>query len=218
MAIWAEKLAVRVGRNEVWAGVTLRAESGVLVVVPQGRSEARRALMMTLLGRKKAASGACGLDGLEGAVGYVPEGECVYGGMKVARLLGYAAELGLRALDVEARGARIEAVIQELGLAEVREAKVRELDEVARWKVTLGEAMLLGARGWLVEIAGADSGAKLEVMRGLVRGGVAAVVCMDEDAAVALVEATEHVCVPGPEGMGFWGNAARWRTCAGEAL
>ncbi|RDV36695.1 hypothetical protein DV096_18295 [Bradymonadaceae bacterium TMQ3] len=154
--------------------VSFEVRAGELRAFVGGSDEACREVMSALIAQQAAAKEARGARSERDAVGYVRgERGGRYEGLQVGRLLGYAAELGLRDEPVEVRGERVEAMIATLGLGEVRARRLRDLDALARWKVEVGECALLGARDWVVMIEGDEAArkVKLKVLKEVCRGG-----------------------------------------------
>ena len=179
MVIRATKLRVGEAAGDRAGEVSFEVATGEMRLLVGGSSEAVGVVMKRLMAQRAAAKGDQGESGQRDAVGYV-SGEVGgrYEGLSVERMLGYAAELGLREEPVQERGERVEAMLTTLGLSAVRARRLRELDPLARWKVELGECALLGAREWVVVIEGDEAArkAKLEVLKAIGRGGAVLVI------------------------------------------
>ncbi|TXD36104.1 hypothetical protein FRC98_13340 [Lujinxingia vulgaris] len=196
MVIRATKLRVDQAAGDRAGEVSFEVAAGEVRALVGGSDATFDAVMKGLWAQRAAAKGGRGESGRRDAVGYVSgEGGERYEGLQVERMLGYAAELGLRTEPVEVRGERVEAMIATLGLSEVRTRRLRELDGLARWKVEVGECALLGARDWVVKIEGDEVArrAKLKVMREVILASGAALVI--SSSAVGL-EDVEQVTTP----------------------
>lgn len=204
MVIRATKLRVKTGAQGAWREVSFEVDDARVCLLQGVSGEAVGGVLNALMAQRAAAKGDQGASGQGDAVGYV-SGEVGgrYEGLSVERMLGYAAELGLREEPVQARGERVEAMLTTLGLSAVRARRLGELDPLARWKVEVGECALLGARDWVVVIEG-DEGArkaKFEVLKALGRGG-----------AVLVISSSAK----GLEGLEVVGGEAEGTDAAGE--
>jgi ABC transport system ATP-binding/permease protein len=136
--------------------VSLVARPGEFVAVVGGSGAGKSTLLGALSGYRPASSGRVLLDGvplydhynaLRNLIGYVPQDDIIHRELTVEGALGYAAELRLPTEWTPAqRAARVDDVVNELGLKDHRQTVVADLSGGQRKRVSIGVELLTRPR------------------------------------------------------------------------
>ncbi len=162
---------VRTTKLIVLHRVPFHAPSGALTVVLGPKGAGKTSLLGVLLGANRPQTGEVRLDDApitpeqQLAMGFVPQGELVPASLRVARAIGYAAELRLSALSPEARRARMDHVIAQLQLDAHREARVDKLDALTRRRVSVAVELLSDPDILLLDAISPEDAILCEVLR-----------------------------------------------------
>ena len=147
----ARKIGVELGGTKILQSVDFRAREGELIGVLGPSGSGKSTLLLALSGFRPATEGNVTFDGrdlvesfddVKKLIGFVPQDDIVPLALTVERVLGYAAELRLRDVDVEERRRRVERVISKLALTGSRTSRVATLSGGQRKRVNVGVELL----------------------------------------------------------------------------
>lgn len=131
--------------------VSIRVAAGEIAGLSGPAGAGKTTLLSTILGYERPNSGSVRIDGIEPrryveseGVGYVPQRVGIPGRWRVANALTRLAILG--GVAPADTSARVDAVIDELGLGDVRRSRVRALTRDARKRVGIAQAILAERR------------------------------------------------------------------------
>ena len=182
----ASDITVRLGARTLVDGVSLnvRERSLVGVVGPSGCGKST--LLHALSGRRPATSGVVLYNGLDlyahydelrRRIGFVAQDDILHHELRVARMLGYAAELSFPP-DVSSaeRAGRVDEVLQELALEERRNLRIKRLSGGQRKRVSVAIELLTKPSLLFLDepTSGLDPGYErtlMELLRSLADGG-----------------------------------------------
>ena len=179
----------------------LEGSSLVAVIGPSGAGKST--LLKALIGAQKATEGEVYYDGrdlydnyedLRHRIGVVPQDDVVHPELTVRQALRYAAELRFPAdLDRESREARVEEVIDELGLTEHATTQVSRLSGGQRKRTSVALELLTRPSLLFLDepTSGLDPGLDKRVMltlRGLADGGRTVVVITHNVASLGVCD------------------------------
>ncbi len=148
----ASGLSVSFGRQVILRDLSLSVLPGECVGILGASGCGKSTLLRVLAGLQDPDSGAVRLDGRQpgevpaGAVGFVPQDDIVHLALRVESALGYSARLRLG--PVPELRARVDQVIDMVGLGERRKVRVGRLSGGQRKRVSIG-VELLGGPGLL---------------------------------------------------------------------
>ncbi len=147
----ARKVGVQLGGVQILQSVDFAVNEGELIGVLGPSGSGKSTLLLALSGFRPANEGTVTFDGknlyesfdeVKAQIGFVPQDDIVPSALTVERVLGYAAELRLRDVDVEERGRRVDRTIAKLGLGERRTVRVSKLSGGQRKRVNVGVELL----------------------------------------------------------------------------
>jgi ABC-2 type transport system ATP-binding protein len=130
-------------------GVSFEARPGEVLGFLGPNGAGKTTTMRILTGYLPATSGSvdiCGIDlaadsrGARARLGYLPESVPLYGEMRVDEYLDYRA--ALKGVPARERRARVAAVTEEVGIAEVRRRVIGQLSKGYRQRVGLADALV----------------------------------------------------------------------------
>lgn len=147
--IAVENLTKDFGRTRAVRGVSFAVARGEIVGLLGPNGSGKSTIMRVLTGFFPPSSGSASVAGIDVTraslrarekVGYLPENVVLYPDMPVTRFLRFCA--GVRDLKGRRRDERIEAVIDDCGLGEVRHRLIGKLSKGYRQRVGLAQAIL----------------------------------------------------------------------------
>ncbi|MFN0148124.1 MAG: ATP-binding cassette domain-containing protein [Dehalococcoidia bacterium] len=149
-------VTIRHGRRTTLEDVPVAIAPGELVAIVGPSGAGKTTLLRVLLGMDTPASGEVTYDGLalmghrdafRPILGYVPQDDIVHPDLTVGESLSYAARLRLPSdTPVAERAARIDRVLEQLGLASESDSLVRNLSGGQRKRASIAIELLTGPR------------------------------------------------------------------------
>jgi ABC-type multidrug transport system ATPase subunit len=173
-------------RRRTLQNVSLVARPRELVAIVGASGAGKSTLLRALAGVNKPSSGEVLLNALplyshlselRTSIGYVPQDDIIHRRLRVDHALGYAAALRLpRDLSKKERRARVDEVIEQLGLEPQRKMLVGNLSGGQRKRVSIGVELLTRPELFFLDepTAGLDPGTErrmMETLRGLADAG-----------------------------------------------
>jgi ABC-2 type transport system ATP-binding protein len=151
--IEVEHLSKDFGRTHAVRDVSFRVGEGEVLGLLGPNGSGKTTIMRILTGFFPPTSGRARVAGIDvgrdsitarEAIGYMPENVVLYPDMRVEQFLDFCADV--RGLRNSRRRERVEAVVAECGLAEVRQRLVGKLSKGYRQRVGLAQALLHAPR------------------------------------------------------------------------
>jgi ABC-2 type transport system ATP-binding protein len=175
--IAVEHLTKEFGRTSAVRDVSFHAVGGEVVGLLGPNGSGKTTIMRTLTGFFPPTTGRVWVAGIDVLIeslaarqvlGYLPESAVLYPDMRVRQFLDFCADV--RGLRGTRRGARLEAVVRDCGLAEVGGRLIGHLSKGYRQRVGLAQALLHEPAVLVLDepTAGLDPGQIMEI-RGLIR-------------------------------------------------
>ena len=147
--IAVEHLRKTFGRTEAVRDVSFRAEAGSIVGLLGPNGSGKTTIMRTLAGYFPPTSGRASVDGIDvdreplrarERVGYLPENAVWYPDMRVRQFLEFCADV--RRLRGATRRARLAAVLDGCGLADVERRLIGQLSKGYRQRLGIAQALV----------------------------------------------------------------------------
>lgn len=136
------------GGTRILHGVTLSLHPGEMCALIGPSGAGKSTLIRVLLGLRSPDEGTVrmGFRTVDeaGSLGYVPQDDALHRGLTVRKELAYAAELRMPGLDGEARGARVDQVLEQVGLTDRAALRIRKLSGGQRKRVAVALELLTG--------------------------------------------------------------------------
>ncbi len=152
LEIVALHLTAEAGGRTILHDVSLRIHPGELVAIVGTTGAGKTTLLQALSGVRPASNGEVLFDGvplyehynaLRTYIGYVPQDDIIHRDLSVQTALGYAARLRMAGgYSNKQRKARVNEVLDELGLTEQRRTRVRNVSGGERKRVNLATELL----------------------------------------------------------------------------
>lgn len=144
-ALHANSLSVKIGDTPILSDVSFRLYPNELcgLIGPSGAGKST--LIRLILGIQKPTQGKVELGKMEeslGSVGYVPQDDALHRSLTVSQSLDFAARLRLHHLTKEAREHRVQEVIEQIGLSERLNVRIRALSGGQRKRVSVALELL----------------------------------------------------------------------------
>ncbi len=137
------------GSTRAVDGVSFRVERGEIIGLLGPNGSGKTTIMRILTGFFPPTSGRALVAGLDvekhslevrSRIGYLPENVVLYPDMPVERFLSFCAEV--KGLDRKKRRARVERVMTDVGLVEVRRKEIGKLSKGYRQRVGIAQALV----------------------------------------------------------------------------
>lgn len=147
--IEAQNLRKDFGSTRAVDGVSFRVERGEIIGLLGPNGSGKTTIMRILTGFFPPTSGRVLVGGIDvethslevrRRIGYLPENVVLYPDLPVERFLSFCAEV--KGLNGGRRRERVERVIAEVGLAEVREKEIGKLSKGFRQRVGIAQALV----------------------------------------------------------------------------
>jgi ABC-2 type transport system ATP-binding protein len=147
--IAVEHLTKEFGRTVAVRDVSFRAADGEVIGLLGPNGSGKTTIMRTLAGYFPPTTGCVSVDGIDvgrdaqrarARVGYLPENAAWYPDMRVQQFIEFCADL--RRLRGERRRARVSAVLERCGLADVRRRLIGHLSKGYRQRVGIAQALV----------------------------------------------------------------------------
>jgi ABC-type multidrug transport system ATPase subunit len=155
----ARGLYFSVGGKTLLEDIDFSLAEGKLLAIVGPSGAGKSTLLKCLSGIKRPSVGQAFLAGKPAhqqkrspsLFGYVPQDDIIHLGLSVQKVLTYAAELRLANRPTPARRARVEEVMELLGLDERRDLRVRRLSGGQRKRVSIGVELLAQPKVMLLD-------------------------------------------------------------------
>ena len=144
-ALHANSLSVKIGDTPILSDISFRLHPNELcgLIGPSGAGKST--LIRLILGIQEPTHGKVELGKMEeilGSVGYVPQDDALHRSLTVSQSLEFAARLRLHQLSNEERAHRVQEVIEQIGLNERLNVRIRALSGGQRKRVSVALELL----------------------------------------------------------------------------
>jgi ABC-type multidrug transport system ATPase subunit len=217
----AHEVAVQIGGRTILQSTTLDLQTGRLVALIGPSGAGKSTLLRVLAGESLPTTGSVMIGEVPlarrtDAVGYVPFGDLLHERLTVREALGYVAALrALPDMSASERADRVDAVLEELSLADRGDSRIQSLSGGERRRCAVAVELLGKPEVLLLDEPTTGLDARLErrlmeTLRELADDGRAVVVVTHATASLALCD---DIAVMGPDGrLRFYGAPAELLT------
>ncbi|HKJ01562.1 MAG TPA: ABC transporter ATP-binding protein [Longimicrobiales bacterium] len=141
-----DNVGVSAGGTRILSRVELTLHAGEMCVLIGPSGAGKSTLIKALLGLRDPDEGSVTMGSRPvaelGPSGYVPQDDALHRGLTVRRELGYAAELRMPDAGAEEREARVTEVLDQVGLADRVDVRIRRLSGGQRKRVSVALELL----------------------------------------------------------------------------
>ena len=162
---------VSFGEHHILKRVSANLYSGELCVLLGPSGAGKSTLFKVILGLVEPDSGAVRIDSKKpgdfGVIGYVPQDDALHRSLNVERAITYAAQLRLPELNSADIAAKVNSVIQSVGLEERKDVRISRLSGGQRKRVSVALELLSHPEVLILDepTSGLDPGLEAQMMR-----------------------------------------------------
>lgn len=196
-----ENVGVSAGGTRILRQVDLTLHPGEMCALIGPSGAGKSTLIKALLGLRDPDEGSVTMGSRPvselGPAGYVPQDDALHRGLTVQRELGYAAELRMSGTSAEEREARIAEVLEQVGLGDRAEIRIRRLSGGQRKRVSVALELLTGPPLLVLDepTSGLDPGLEARTMKLLSEVADTGRIVLVATHAMESIERADALCV-----------------------
>ena len=204
-------MGVTIGGHRILHGIDLTLHPGEMCALIGPSGAGKSTLIRALLGLRKPEDGSVKIGSTPvadvGPVGYVPQDDALHRGLTVRRELAYAAELRMPETSEGEREARLAEVLDQVGLADRADVRIRRLSGGQRKRVAVALELLTGPPLVILDepTSGLDPGLEARTMTLLSDVAHTGRIVMVATHAMESIEMAEALCVLVGGHLAFFG-------------
>jgi ABC-type multidrug transport system ATPase subunit len=206
-----DSVGVSIGGHRILHDVDLTLHPGEMCALIGPSGAGKSTLIRALLGLREPEDGSVKIGTTPmadvGPVGYVPQDDALHRGLTVQRELSYAAELRMPETSEEEREARIAEVLEQVGLSDRVDVRIRRLSGGQRKRVAVALELLTGPPLVILDepTSGLDPGLEARTMNLLSDVAHTGRIVMVATHAMESIELAEALCVLVGGHLAFFG-------------
>lgn len=206
-----DQVSVSAGGRRILHSVELTLHPGEMCAVIGPSGAGKSSLIRVLLGIWKPDSGSVAVGGRPveevGPLGYVPQDDALHRGLTVAKELGFAAELRMPEESKEGRSERVARVMEQVGLTDRANTRIRNLSGGQRKRVAVGLELLTRPPLLILDepTSGLDPGLEARTMRLLADVAAGGQIVLVSTHAMESLESAQALCVLVEGHVAFFG-------------
>lgn len=196
-----DNVSVSAGRTRILHSVELTLHPGELCALIGPSGAGKSTLIRVLLGLWEPDEGSVsvGSRSIEelGPVGYVPQDDALHMGLTVRKELLYAAELRMPSSAEDERAARVDEIVEQVGLAERADVRIRKLSGGQRKRVSVALELITSPPLLILDepTSGLDPGLEAKTMELFDRVASDGQIVLVATHAMESLEKAEALCV-----------------------
>lgn len=196
-----DNVGVSVGGTRILNLVELTLHPGEMCALIGPSGAGKSTLIRVLLGLWQPSAGSVKLDARRmenaGPVGYVPQDDALHTALSVRKELSYAAELRMHDATAEARRARVDEILDQVGLAERAGLRIRKLSGGQRKRVAVALELLTSPPLLILDepTSGLDPGLEARTMELLAEVAAGGRMVLVATHAMESIEKADALCV-----------------------
>lgn len=196
-----QNVGVSAGGHRILNSVDVTLHPGELCALIGPSGAGKSTLIKVLLGLRDPDDGSVRMGSLPvselGPAGYVPQDDALHRGLTVRRELAYAAELRMPETSAEQREARIDEVLDQVGLTDRADVRIRKLSGGQRKRVSVALELLTGTSLLILDepTSGLDPGLEARTMALLAEVAGTGRIVLVATHAMESIERADALCV-----------------------